>query len=441
MKTRRACAAPEPQLSNPSAPLSPASAAPRLAILGAGPIGLEAAAAFATGGYRVTIYERGLVGSAVRSFGHVRLFSPWKMNRSELGARLVRESAPELAPPDPDACPRGTELVSQYLAPLARAPLLRGRIRERCRVVAVSRAGMLRAEGVGDPVRARHPFRILLEDQDGERIDEAEVVIDATGTYWNPAPAGAGGIPAPGEADAERDPAGRLVRHLEDIAGEARGRYAGERVLVIGAGYSAATAIAALSRVAADAPGTRVTWALRGKLPPLAEIAADPLVGRAALAREVNRLAATPPAWLTLLPGHTIERFEPEALGIAVTLGAGAERHRASFARVLSLTGYGPDASIHRGLQVHECYATRGPMKLAAALAGMHGGDCLAMPETAADTLRNPEPGFFILGAKSYGTQSTFLLRTGLTQVRDLAALLAADALAMEMTPTGSAGG
>src|SRR4051812_29267193 len=54
---------------------------PRIAILGAGPIGLEAALAAAERGWEFTVYEMGdAVGANVRDWGHVRLFTPWEMN-------------------------------------------------------------------------------------------------------------------------------------------------------------------------------------------------------------------------------------------------------------------------------------------------------------------------------------------------------------------------
>ena len=85
---------------------------------------------------------------------------------------------------------------------------------------------------------------------------------------------------------------------------------------------------------------------------------------------------------------------------------------------VLALNGSAPDASIYRQLQVHECYASLAPIKLAAQLLAQRRGGRLPDARGArAETLRNPEPGFFILGAKSYGRNSQFLLRTGWEQV------------------------
>jgi hypothetical protein len=96
--------------------------------------------------------------------------------------------------------------------------------------------------------------------------------------------------------------------------------------------------------------------------------------------------------------------------------------------RVLSLTGYRGDLGLFRELQVHQCYATEGPMKLSAALLGAAGGDCLQQQSHGVEALLNPEPGFFLLGAKSYGRNTSFLLRAGWQQVDEVMGWLAARA-------------
>jgi hypothetical protein len=65
-----------------------------------------------------------------------------------------------------------------------------------------------------------------------------------------------------------------------------------------------------------------------------------------------------------------------------------------------------------------------GPMKLAATLIGGGDADCLAQTSAGAETLRSPEPGFFVLGAKSYGKNVNFLIRVGLEQVREVFTLI-----------------
>lgn len=71
--------------------------APRIAILGAGPIGLEAALAAAQRGWEFTVYEADAAPAAhVRRWGHVRTFTPWSLNVSERIAAALRRSDAEV---------------------------------------------------------------------------------------------------------------------------------------------------------------------------------------------------------------------------------------------------------------------------------------------------------------------------------------------------------
>lgn len=384
----------------------------RVAIIGAGPIGLEAALAAAARGDDVTVYERaGRVGGNVARWSHVRMFTPWDLNvsprvRAELGA----------AAPSGAGLPSGRELVDDLLEPLAALPQLAGRVRTGMQVVAVGRQGLLKHEEIASRARAACSFRLLLRDavSGAESVALADVVIDATGVSGTPNRLGDGGIDAPGEARFED----RIDRELLDPAAEPAA-WAGRTVLLTGAGHSAQTAARALAAFARDAPGTRVVWAVRAAEPTFGIVAGDPLRERADLgAAAVDLLRGAQPD-VAVLTGAVTEALRADGDRIAVTLRNGGPRD-VVVDRILALNGGVGDASIYRQLQIHECYASLGPMKLAATL-GAPGGDCLAVPATSGvDVLRNPEPNFFILGAKSYGRNSGFLLRAGWQQVDDV---------------------
>lgn len=399
----------------------------RLAVLGGGPIGIEAALYGAALGHDVVVYEGGELGHAVRLWQHVTLFSPWQLNTTPLGRRLLVEAGGKL--PELASHPTGAELLSEYLEPLARLPLLRDRIRTRSRVVAVGRSGLRKTDLLPAAERAAHRFRILIEDTEGEHVEFADVLFDCTGTYLCPNAIGDGGIPAPGERWLEQ----RLIRHLPDVLGSQRKRFAGRRVLLIGAGLSAATAAVELAALCAAEPSTRVTWATRrAQTPPYQPMAGDPLRGRAALHEQANRVAlagrdaASSPA-LRFRPGMLIDTLAAEGHQLRVRLcGPGGEVCEELFDEIVGLTGFGPDRDLYRELQIHECYASLGPMKLAATLVKA-GGDCLAQPTPGPETLQNPEPNFYALGAKSYGRNSAFLLQLGHAQVRAAFALLHAE--------------
>lgn len=396
----------------------------RVAVLGAGPIGLEAALHAATLGAHVRVYERGAVAENVEAWGHVTLFSPFGMNYTPVGRRWLDDKG--LALPNDDVYMTGREWRARYLLPLAESPLLEGKIESRTRVLAVTRAGLLKDDRIGDPTRAQVPFRILLEHNGMEREESADIVLDCTGSYGNPNWMGRGGAPAIGE----RALRGRIEYGIPDILGADRERYAGRRALLVGAGYSAATAAVALARLAREAPGTSVVWVtLGGGDAPVPVIEGDPLPARAILASLANGVATVPAlgvSWWRETAVLEVQASDEDSFRVCLESPGG--RREESFDRIIANVGYVPDASIYRQLQVHECYATFAPMKLAAALLAASGPgkapDCLALGGFGPEVLKNPEPNFFILGMKSYGRNSAFLLRTGYEQIRDVFQIL-----------------
>lgn len=395
----------------------------RLAVVGAGPVGLEAALVATRLGFEVTVLEAGTVGSHLRQFSHLKLFSPWSMNVSALGLQAVGGS-----PGDPAACPTAGEYVDRYLVPLARSSDLRHAVREATRVISISRERALKGELVGDARRGGQPFRLLADSQShGECAFTADVVIDATGTYSNPRWMGPGGQPSLGERRL-RD---RIRYQIPDVLGRDRAAFEGKRTLLVGGGYSAATTLVALRRLARRVPGTSVVWATRGEsVAPYSPNLADPLEGRRALEVEANAAAEealSPRTGIERVMGARVEsiRTGPGDAGFVIALATATGAVEIAADNVIAHVGFEPDASIHRELQVHQCYASEGPMKLAAALLGETSGDCLAQASHGAEALESPEPYFFVLGAKSYGRNSRFLVRVGRDQVRDLFTALA----------------
>jgi hypothetical protein len=391
---------------------------PHVAILGAGPIGLDAALAAAEAGYPFTVYEQAAgAGGAVSQWGHVRLFSPWDLDVSPRQRRALAAAGAEV--PAGTACPTGRELVDRVLAPIAAAPEIAPHLATGTRVLAIGREGLIKHREIATPARAARPFRLLVADAAGERVEHADLVLDCTGTWGQPNSLGDGGIPAPGERGLD----GEIRRHIPDFAAEAES-WAGRTVFLAGSGHSAQTAAAALAELAASRPGTRVVWAVEDPL--RAPVEGDSLPERARLMRRARELAEGLSAAIEAMPGARVEGLARNGAGTHVTLRRPDGRREEVLAdRILSLTGYVGDHGLHRQLQVHQCYATEGPMKLSAALLGAAGGDCLAQDSHGVETLKNPEPGFFLLGSKSYGRHTSFLMRSGFQQVDEVFADLA----------------
>lgn len=387
-----------------------------VAILGAGPVGLEAALAAADAGWPFTVYEGAeCAGGNVAQWAHVRLFTPWSMNVSERMDRHLR-AAGWRPPEGDDECPTGSQLIAELLEPVASLPEVASRIHYGSRVLNVAREGLLKHEEIGSEERAARPFRIVVQRGDGTTATaSAGLVLDCTGNYATPNAAGDGGIPAPGEGGL----ADRIVRRMPDLVRE-RDSWAGRAILLIGAGWSAQTTARDLAELVPSAPGTEVIWAVRHANPHWGEVADDPLPARQALVESSRRIAAGLVPGFRMEFGVSVDSFDRDGDRILARL-RGAGRKEVRVDRVLSLTGYVPDAALYRQLQVHECYATSAPMGLAAQLLGGAGANCLEPSGFGVDVLRNPEPNFFLLGAKSYGRNSEFLMRTGYEQVREVA--------------------
>ncbi len=394
---------------------------PRIAILGAGPIGLEAGAQAKLLKLPFAIYERGRLAEHVQRWGHVKMFSPFGMNRTDVGRDAILTAKPQHAFPANDAYLTGRETVAAYWQPLADAL---GSIQTETHVLRIGRQDFFKMDGPGDARRTTSPFRLLLRDKaNKERIEEADVILDCTGVYGQHRWAGAGGIPAPGELQAEA----QIAYGLEDILGDRKNHYANKSTLVVGSGYSAATSVSLLADLALEQQTTWTIWLSRDDAStPLRRLANDPLKERDRLAAKANNIAARQDHNVTFHPGAVLEAIESlgQDKGFRVTTRGVPKIRTLEVERIIANVGYTPDTNLYRELQVHECFASLAPMKLGAKLLEFRGQDS---PKTAdAELLRNPEPNFFVLGAKSYGRHSNFLLRAGFEQVRAVFGLIRA---------------
>jgi thioredoxin reductase len=376
----------------------------RLVVVGAGPSGLAAALGGVRRGLDVTVLERGEVGASLRRWGPTRFFSPLAMNLMPGTEDLL---GPDLPPSE--ALLTGEEFASQVLAPLAASPLLSGKVQTNHRVVAIGRAGMTRTDYAGHPLRGERPFRLLVEARGAERWIEADAVLDATGTYGQPLATGPGGLPAPGERAHE----GRIIRALGALHTR-RAQLAGKRILLVGHGHSAAHAIRMLEGLAHEAPETRVIWATRVlQLRPCVAVASDPLPERRDIVSHANDLAQRPPPWLRVERRVAVQAFASTEEG-ALQVSLGGDRE-VIVDGVVSLTGYRPDLSFLSELALEIAPSTEGAARLTRALASVT--DCLSVPAVAPADLDSGEPGFHLIGAKSYGRSRTFLLQTGYAHI------------------------
>jgi thioredoxin reductase len=410
--------------------MSPSS--PVVVVIGAGPVGLEAAALLSQAGFATTVFERGRCAENVRRWGHVRLFSPFERNASPWGRSLISQSPSSATAghlPHSQAILTGAEFIEAYLEPLRHALAARVRFVDETEVVSVGRRRFLKGEALGQPERAADGFRLLVRDARGERTEFADVVLDCSGTYGRHRWLGAGGIPCPGERE--------CLSHddylLPDVLQRDRAQFAGRTSLVVGAGHSAATTIVAIAELAGQQPGTRAVWVTRrDAVSPLIELDHDALPERAALTRAANRIALAPSGPVEWLAGWSVDRIHRNDKArhhftVALVRANSEQTRQVAVDHIVANVGYRPERTMTEELQIHECYASQGPIKLAAALLGETSTDCLQQSAKGIDVLRNPEPRFFILGAKSYGRDARYLMQIGIAQVAEVARSLCAE--------------
>lgn len=390
----------------------------RIAVLGAGPIGLEAALYARYLGYDVDLYERGEVAAHVRRWGHVRMFTPFGLNRSSLGLAALKAQDAGWQPPADSALLSGRAYIDQYLDPLAQSDLLVDSLHPHTEVLGIAREGWLKSEGAGSEARADSNFQLLVRTRDSgghthERIVTAEAIIDTTGTFGRHAWLGPSGLPAPGEIACEA----HLEYGLPDVLGADRQRYAGRSTLLIGDGDSAATSLVALAELASQTSDTWITWITRPRenatdssplRPSPAEIKLDAdAAERQRLSQQAIALAADDANHVTHLPRTTVASltWHGDLDRFAVEL-AGDHAGPREFDRVIANVGYRGDVRLLDELQIEIC------------------------PETGAARTVEPggitttEPDFYVLGAKSRGRDGRFLIATGLEQIRQVFAII-----------------
>lgn len=389
-----------------------------LVIIGAGPIGLAAAAHAHARGRSVVVLEQGAdAGAAVSEWGHVRLFSPWAELVDPVAADLLRSG--DWTAPAERAHPTGSDWIADYLAPLAAALTATAKVDIRFghRVTGVARQGRDLMVQAG---REEEPFVLHVDTASGPTVVVASAVIDASGTWGSPNPLGTDGYAAPGE----REHADRITYGMPDLADPAiAARYAGRHVAVAGTGASAQNVLVALGRLAATSPETRVSWLVRRPDAGFGGGDNDQLVERGALGKRAEKVASS-----GLVERRTTFRTTAVAAREdgRLRLTSADGQVVVGVDEVIVVTGFRPDLAILSEVRLDLDPVLQSPRQLAP-LIDPNVHSCGTVYPHGAAELAQPEQGFYLAGMKSYGRAPSFLTLTGFEQVRSIVAEIAGD--------------
>lgn len=387
-------------------------------VIGAGPVGLAAAAHLVDRGIDHVVLEAASgPAAAVEQWGHTRLFSAWREVVDPVARRLL-EATGWTMPANEGRAPSGHELVREYLRPLAQLPEIAATIRYGARVSAVAREGMDRTRSAG---RETTPFLVRVDTGGHREHLLARAVLDASGTYGSPNPLLSTGL------EPADDPAvaARVTHALPDVLGRDRDLFAGHHAVVVGAGHSAANTLISLVRLQRDEPRTRITWLIRNATAVrVSSSGDDDLVGRAQLGARVDRYVAA--GAVDKIDSFEIADVSATTHGIRLSGTRRGEPSVVDADIVVNATGFRPDLSALREIRTDLDAIVEAPRSLAP-LIDPNVHSCGTVEPHGFRELTHPEHGFFIVGMKSYGRAPTFLLATGYEQVRSVVAWLSGD--------------
>ncbi|MFJ7183598.1 NAD(P)-binding domain-containing protein [Lysinibacillus xylanilyticus] len=401
-------------------------------IIGAGPIGLAAAAHLVEQNQSFILLEAGNeVAHNIRTWGHVTLFSQWRYNIDKAAKALLEGT--DWQEPNLETLPTGHELIDLYLKPLADLAQIKPFIQLNSKVVGISRE-------LNDKMKSKNrlnqSFKLYIETENDIHVIEAKAVIDATGTWGNPNPANSTGV----WLQTEKVLANHIEYGILDIKMNTA-RYANKKIAVIGGGHSAINTLLSLAELQEGNPSTKLVWIMRKKS--VEEVYGgeekDALKARGALGIRIHELVDAGKVEV-VTPFYISMVKKGEKINIVGSLN-GEQTVLTGFDELIVNAGSRPDFSINNELRLSIDNVTESLQALAP-LIDPNVHSCGTVRAHGEEILRQPEEGFYIVGAKSYGRAPTFLMATGYEQVRSITAYLAGDVEAsqrveLELPETG----
>ncbi|PAE07104.1 flavoprotein [Terribacillus saccharophilus] len=382
-------------------------------IIGAGPVGLAAAAHLVEYDLPFVILEKGeSVGSNILEWGHVQLFSPWEYNTNQAATKLLSKT--EWQHPDKDKLPTGQELVKEYLKPLSQLQVMQENIRFNSEVVAVTKDG---ADKLKSDNRNERAFVVHYKKESKSEKIRASAIIDASGTWQNPNPPYADGVWLDASNKDSVHTNIPAVQQQQEV-------FKDKHTVVIGSGHSALNTLLSLAELKENHPTTKISWILRRESPVSAfgGEEQDQLAARGALGSIAHKLVDQ--GVIDVFAPFNVEAIDYD--GSNYTLSSKEGNVASSVDEIVVNTGARPDFSFLREVRYEIDPIVESTPALAPLIdPNLHS--CGTVRPHGEEELRHPEKNFYVAGVKSYGRAPTFLLATGYEQVRSIVAYIAGD--------------
>lgn len=364
-------------------------------VIGAGPIGLAAAVHLTERGVAPLVLEAGAnAGSNIQSWGHVQLFTPWALNLDELAARRLASSGWEY--PELMDIPTGHEFCRDYLIPLSQLPGLKEKIQYGIKVIRVS-----------------YQDNIFHVHTSGGGLVRARALLDCSGTYANKR-----SLPLFSAHEAND---ARIFSSIPDFAdpGTVAALLAGT-VAVVGGGHSALSSVYGLLLLRELKPEVRVLWLLNTHTKETVVEKEKTYFKDVPDGYVIDALQALDHAVQNDLVEVVTEfRLTEIAGGQSGVILTSANGQTVCAGSAIINIGFHPD------YKIYDCVEE--PVNPLSCVEGIYENikpsenTCLTVKEQEIPELLQKTKGHFVLGQKSYGTASTFLLKTGYGQVHVVA--------------------
>lgn len=410
-----------------------------IAIIGAGPIGIETALYARFLGYDVAIFERDEIGSSVKALGGLPMLTPFSLSCSPLGISAISTNDPGHVLPDLHKTISYQTWLDGYLRPLAKTDLLSDCFRLRTRVISIGKESYFKQDQVSYDERFEELFWLLIEEESGEQsYFECDIVIDCCGLTSEQQGFGPGGLPVLGESSIKLEPTDGSTRFPYFCSTTTRrgkiefsqfdfNTLAGRNIGLVGDSYLAWFCASKLASLKDKVEATNIHW-IKRQLPAnnvssamelSVEGSNDVMPERYRLQQEANR-------WLenSLITWHTNSQvysigMEEDAWKIKL---CGAETVELKLDALFSFGRSQPDWKLSSNLQLELSGSYDSPRNLESALKSV---DLRTLTmESSSDSLVTSEPNYYVLGSKSFGRAADFFFHFGLMQILDLFKLI-----------------